>query len=213
MIEPVAEVYKSISGYEGLYQVSNMGNIKSLDRENNIGKHVTSKILKQTQTKDGYMRVQLSKSGITKSFRVHRLVAQAFTPNLDNLPQVNHKDENKENNCVDNLEWCTAEYNTNYGTRNERAFENFDYNARNKNKGFLDGVKNSAKLRSKKIEAIFPDGKTLTFDSIRDAVKALNISESSIIMVLKKRWKHCHGIVFKYTNPLTEAVQLPVEGE
>ena len=76
-------------------------------------------------TKDykGYLRLNLCKEGKQKPFKVHRLVAQAFIPNPNNFPQVNHKDENKENNCITNLEWCTNEYNHNYGTRNKRVAE------------------------------------------------------------------------------------------
>ncbi len=106
------EIWKDIKGYEGIYQVSNTGKIKSIKR--NI-------ILKNIIHHYGYLIVQLNKNGVGKDFSVHRLVAGAFIPNTDNLPQVNHKDENKLNNNVENLEWCTAGYNTNYGTRNKRV--------------------------------------------------------------------------------------------
>lgn len=96
----------------GLYQVSTKGQIKSL----NIRK---GRILKQ-HTQCGYLYVGLSKQCKAKLYLVHRLVAEAFIPNPDNLPEVNHKDENKLNNRVDNLEWCDAKYNSNYGTRNKR---------------------------------------------------------------------------------------------
>ena len=103
------EQWLDIIGYEG-YQVSNLGRVKSL------GNYKTrkEKILKQCIDKDGYLQVQLCKNGKIKTFKVHRLVAQAFIPNPDNLPQVNHKDENKENNIVSNLEWCTQQYNSEY---------------------------------------------------------------------------------------------------
>lgn len=112
------EMWKDIPGYEGLYQVSNLGNIRSLKYAG--GNKV--KLLKQATT-NGYKQVQLSKNGKGKNHLVHRLVAIAFIPNPNNLPVVNHKDENPSNNNVDNLEWCTQEYNINYGTRNERASE------------------------------------------------------------------------------------------
>lgn len=110
------EIWKSIEGYEGLYEVSNLGNVRSL---NYCGRNEI-KTLKQGKTKDGYPQVNLSKEGKQKTFRVNRLVAQAFLPNPNNLPQVNHKDEDKTNNTVENIEYCDSKFNTNYGTRNER---------------------------------------------------------------------------------------------
>ena len=83
----------------------------------------TGKVLKGQKDKDGYLKVQLCKNGKVKIFLIHRLVAQAFIPNPLNLPQVNHKDEDKTNNTVENLEWCTPKYNSNYGTHNKRSAE------------------------------------------------------------------------------------------
>ena len=115
------EIWKDIEGYEGLYQVSNKGRIKSLNRIDSRGRKVNEKILSSKPNNKGYLRVHLYKNGKRKPFSVHRLVAIAFIPNPNNLLEVNHKDENKENNTVDNLEWCNRKYNTNYGSRNERA--------------------------------------------------------------------------------------------
>lgn len=106
------EIWKPIKDFEGHYQVSNFGRVKSIK----FGKEI---ILKQN-IRRGYYYVGLSKNGKVKYFQVHRLVAEAFLPNTDNLPQVNHKDENKLNNNVDNLEFCDNKYNSNFGTRNER---------------------------------------------------------------------------------------------
>lgn len=105
------EIYRDIQGYEGLYAVSNFGNVKNTRR---------NKVLKCKITKWGYHKVNLSKDGVLKTYLVHRLVADTFIPNPDNLPQINHRDECKTNNRVDNLEWCSDGYNQNYGTRNER---------------------------------------------------------------------------------------------
>ena len=94
----------------GLYQVSNLGRVKSLNRTSTHPKgyiaHYKEKILKQSFERNGYVRVGLSKYGKTKLYYVHVLVAEAFINNPDNLPEVNHIDEDKTNNCVDNLEWC-----------------------------------------------------------------------------------------------------------
>ena len=110
------EVFKDIKGYDGLYQISNYGRVKSL-------KYGKEKILKLCLGGDGYLKVQLWKKGKQKKYFVHRLVAEAFIPNQDNLPQVNHKDEVKTNNCVENLEWCTAKYNLDYNEGQKRRAE------------------------------------------------------------------------------------------
>lgn len=108
------EIWKDKKNYEGHYQVSNCGRVKSIK----FGKE---RILKLRTDKDGYFKVDLSKNNKLKTFTVHRLVAEAFLPNPDNLPLINHKDECKTNNNVNNLEWCNSKYNINFGTRNEKA--------------------------------------------------------------------------------------------
>lgn len=121
------EIWKDIEGYEGLYQVSNLGRIKSLERYvwNRFSYIlVKERILKQSNDKYGYCIISLNKNNKGKVFKVHRLVAQAFIPNSLNAPQVNHKDEDKKNNYVDNLEWCDSKYNNTYGTRIERIVRN-----------------------------------------------------------------------------------------
>ena len=114
------EVWKDVVGYEGLYQVSDRGNVRSVARKDSIGRKCGGRILKPKPNTNDYIRVGLCKNGIRKNKRVHRLVAEAFIPNPEKLPQVNHKDENPSNNELSNLEWCTSEYNSNHGTRNER---------------------------------------------------------------------------------------------
>ena len=110
------EVWKDVSGYEGLYQVSDKGRVKSLW----FGKE---RILKPGKLKKGYLQVSLSKNREMKGYKVHRLVCQTFLPNPNNLPEVNHKDEDKTNNKVENLEWCDRKYNNNYGNHNQKVFE------------------------------------------------------------------------------------------
>jgi hypothetical protein len=107
------EIWKDIKGYEGLYQISNLGNVKSLPRK--VNKRKCEEIIKvPTISNKGYYRISLCKNGKIKYYAIHRLVAEAFIPNYDNLPCVNHKDCNTKNNIVDNLEWITYKDNNNY---------------------------------------------------------------------------------------------------
>ena len=117
---PEHEVWKDIKGYEGQYQVSNKGNIHSVERKNSRGRKCGGRILKPGYDKNGYLLVSLYKNGKSKTKKIHRLVLETFVPNPNGLPEVNHKDENKTNNELSNLEWCTSRYNTNYGTLIER---------------------------------------------------------------------------------------------
>ena len=120
------EIWKDIPDYEGLYQVSNLGEVRSLDRYETNGKTIVlykGKMLNKAlnHSKKAYYMVSLSKKGnVTKKY-VHRLVAETFLDNPYNYKCINHKDENKLNNNVNNLEYCTNEYNVNYGTRNEKV--------------------------------------------------------------------------------------------
>lgn len=144
------EIWKDVVGYEGLYKVSNKGNVYSIERKDTIGRKCGGRIMKPKITRDGYLRIGLYKNGIKKSKLIHRLVAEAFIPNPKSFLEVNHKDENKKNNYVENLEWCDTRYNVNYGTRNKR----------------------DAKTKSKKVMAInIKTGEVLTFGSTKEAMK------------------------------------------
>ena len=114
------EVWKDIVGYEGLYQVSNLGTVKSLPKYCGV-RWDNGRILKPFTNKDGYLVITLSLNGKLKHFQVHRLVAEAFIPNPDNLHCINHKDLCVANNSVNNLEWCSWLYNNTYETRAKRA--------------------------------------------------------------------------------------------
>lgn len=132
------EIWKDIKGYEGLYQVSNLGRVKSF---------ITHKILVPCNTGQGYKKIKLSHHGKQKSFKIHRLVADAFIPNELNLPHVNHKNRKRDDNRVENLEWVTQGYNTKYSYdemykdpsyRNPRIIlsdEQLDYIIKNYKKG------------------------------------------------------------------------------
>ena len=106
------EEFREVSGYEGLYEVSNLGRVRR-----------NGKIIKPSK-KNGYLYLNLCKNGIVRNALIHRLVAQSFLPNPSNFPQVNHKDEDKTNNAVSNLEWCTSQYNSNYS--NSKPVLQFD---------------------------------------------------------------------------------------
>ena len=110
------EIWRDIKGYEGKYQISDLGRIKSLNYRGNTNQE---HILKLKEARNGYNQVQLYKNGKGVFYLIHRLVAEAFIPNPKNLPEINHKDENKLNNNVENLEWCTRKYNNNYGSHNK----------------------------------------------------------------------------------------------
>ena len=121
------EEWRDIKGYESLYQVSDFGRVKSLK-----GYHRKEHILKARNNLYGYLTVGLSKKNKSKRYKIHRLVAETFIPNLDNLPQVNHKDGNKLNNNVDNLEWCNRSYNMKHAYNNNllkcRPVNQYDMN-------------------------------------------------------------------------------------
>lgn len=119
------EIWKDVKGFEGYYEVSDLGRVRSVDRVvvdtvRNCERLLKGKLLVQRDNGNGYKGVMFCKEHKIFHKYVHRLVAETFIPNPNNLPQVNHKDEDKSNNCVDNLEWCDQLYNNTYGTKVER---------------------------------------------------------------------------------------------
>lgn len=167
------EIWKDIIGYEGYYQISNYGNVRSLDRIDCKNRFRKGKDCKKILTEDGYYKAGLSKNGVEKRHFIHRLVALHFIENPNNLECVNHKDENKINNCVDNLEWCSREYNNNYGTRNKRIGE-----AESIKTAMID--KNTGCM-------------LMVFNSAREAAKYIGGDESSICKVRNGRRKSAYG--------------------
>jgi hypothetical protein len=157
--------------------------VKSLSRKvyNRGGFHISKeKILKQQLRKDKYFNVHLLKEGIEKIFFVHRLVALAFLPNPNQLPDINHKDENPSNNYVDNLEWCTVKHNMNYGTAIERRKASFVRNNSFK-KANATKVKNGSRGAETPIEAVSKDGMTIiNYPSISEAARVTGISKGHI---------------------------------
>ena len=179
------EIWKDINGYEGLYQISNLGSVKSL--KDNHGNY-TEEIRNGTPNNKGYLIIDLYKNGKRKHYSIHRLVAQAFIPNPDNLPIVNHKDENKENNNVDNLEWCTYEYNNNYGTINKRHSETMKgrkLSEEHKRK-ISNSIKGNKHPQAKKVKCITTGE---IFDYIKEAGRKYNIGSSHISKCCKGKAK------------------------
>lgn len=164
--------------YTGYYQVSNLGNVRSLDRIDGSGHKLKGRMLKQSMVRE-YKHLGLTKDGITKKFRVHRLVAHMFIENPNGLPIVNHKDENKENNHVDNLEWCDHEYNMNYGTRSERAS--------NKLKGRVFTEEWKQKIRDNHTD--------LSGDKNPRAKKVICIETGQVFTTIKEAQEWCKGSV------------------
>lgn len=164
-------------GYEGLYQISSWGRVKSLSRIDSRGHKRKEKMRDLSTDKDGYKYIGLSKKGEKrKNYRIHRLVATAFIPNPNNLPYINHKDTNPSNNHVDNLEWCTIEYNNNYGDRIKKAKESI----RKK-------CNNNEHSQAIKVKCITTNE---IFVSAREAERKYNISHSNILHCCKGKQKY-----------------------
>jgi hypothetical protein len=178
------EVWKDIKDYENLYQVSNLGRLRSnCNRKRGT---LEWKLISVAISQRGYLHATLHKDGIRKNVEIHRLVAQAFIPNPDNLPQVNHKSENKQDNRVENLEWCTASYNSSYGTITERKQDSAIKTGSPKAKRAI--------LCFDKVSGVFKRG----FESAHAASRALGFSaEHNIVSCLNGKLKSAYGFVWK----------------
>lgn len=195
------EIWKDIPGYEGIYQVSNFGRVKSVERYSNDNKRkrlLKEKILKQGNHKLGYKNIHLVKDGVEKILSIHRLVALAFIPNPDNLPFINHKDENRSNNYLDNLEWCTQKYNVNYGNCINKRKETWK-----KNDSFLKAnetkKKNNSRGHEIEIYSISKLNNEITYyKSICEASRITGILKSHIGECCRGIRKSACGYYWKY---------------
>lgn len=181
------EEWKDIRGYEGFYQISSLGHVRNLAiysfKYNRVIQRKYPRFLRQETTRDGYKRVVLSLYGKKKKYSVHRLVASAFIDNPNNYPEVNHKDECTDNNRVENLEWCTAKFNSNYGTLPQRIKERL--------------LKNHP--TAKVVNQYDMDGRLLnTYPSARKASEDFNVSPSMIERACRGQAKTAAGYRWSY---------------
>ena len=183
------EIWKDIEGYEGSYKVSNMGRVRSIPHETPYGIRGIDHILPQYGNGHGYMAVVLWKRNKSKRCYVHRLVASAFIPNPDNYPQVNHKNEDKSNNNVSNLEWCTCNYNNNYNNLRERVRQIYRSNG-----------------NCRAIDLYTKDGKFLkTYESASDVIKDGFVRRAVYNVCTHKNRTH-NGFVFCFHG------EIPISG-
>ena len=182
------EIWKPVAGYEGLYEVSSCGNVRSLFRYR--------KVLKPSRHLNGYLSVELFKDKTSKRMLVHRLVANAFIPNESELPFVNHKDEAKDNNAVDNLEWCNAKYNSNYGTLQKRRIDNTDYTK----EIYKEIARRNGTKQSKPVVQFGKDGTLIKrFASGKEAARQTGFDHSHILECCAgKRYKTVGGYVWRF---------------
>lgn len=175
------EEWRDIKGFEGLYQVSNMGRVKCLPHIVRAGKNkqrmLTEKILTPWKTKFGYLHINL---GRNKKFAIHRLVATAFIENEKKLPDVNHKDENKANNKAENLEWCNHSYNALYGTCQERLLKHKNKAVAMIDKDTLSVIK--------------------VFESMKIAMRETGVNKSTISQICRGLKRTGGGYIWKYAE-------------
>lgn len=176
----MTEIWKDIPGYEGLYQASNLGNIRSIAFINNRGVKHRIKVKAQKEGVWGRMYTMLYKDTKRKNWLVHRLIAITFLPNPNNYPEINHIDGNPKNNRVDNLEWCTASYNMKHAYKN----------------GLNPVIKEHNEKAKKPI--IRNDGKY--YDCAYRAAEDLGVSVFAIRDVLKGRTTNSKGYTFSYVE-------------
>ena len=187
------EIWKDISGYEGLYQISNYGNLRSL-----VDKYGRKRIMprKLQKSSKGYLQTRIYKNHVGKTVKIHRLVAEAFIPNPNNYPMINHKDEDKTNNCVylnddgsvdcakSNLEWCDNQYNANWGTGIERMAKKH--------------INHPSK--SKPVKQYSLDGQFIKeYPSQTEAARQTGFLQASISQSCRRKISQTNGYIFTFT--------------
>ena len=190
----MTELWKDVTGYEGLYQVSNLGRVRSLDHESKTVRNGITfiipkkgKVLSPLTRQHGYLAVMLyGRGGHKRGFKtasIHRLVAEAFIENPNGYDEVNHLDECKTNNCVDNLEWCDRKYNTNYGTAQQRRTERAINNPQ----------------RSKRVAQMDMQGNVLReFPSLSEVRRQLGYSPANISNCCNHHPNYSHAYGYKW---------------
>ena len=187
------EEWRDIKGFEGLYQISNYGRVKSLEkilfckRYNISGRHYDTKILKNNKSKDGYYKIQLFKDGLYKTIKISRLVAQAFIPNPENKPEVNHKDGNKTNNQVSNLEWNTTSENGKHAWNMGLRTKNFGKNNKS-SKPILQYTLNNVFVKE--------------WECLNQIHKELGYDKKYIRKCCNKQAKQSHNYIWRWKNEL-----------
>lgn len=191
------EFWRDIEEYEGMYRISNFGRVKSFYN----GKEIIRKLCSR---KNGYMAITLKKNNKSKSFLIHRLVAIAFILNPLGLPQVNHKDEDKVNNRVDNLEWCDAKYNMNYNDLHERITAKIDYKNRKPIDYSAEIFKINAIKRAKKFsKAVYQYDKNLNLIKRWNSTKECGrngFNQASVWQCCHRNHKQHKGYIWSYTK-------------
>lgn len=182
------EIWKDIKDYEGYYQISNLGNVRSIERTVKRITHsvkISSKLLKLRKTSNDYFNIQLCKDSGCKSKLIHRLVAEAFIPNPENKPEVNHKDGNKANNNVLNLEWNTSKENS------QHSYDS----------GLSIGISGINNKNSKSIIQLDMTGNTQNkFACAREAYQKTGVHYKHISRCCLGKRKSAGGYVWKFDN-------------